>query len=97
MGRFGYPVIDADGHGGEPRGWRRRIPDAFLPQMREYVGAMRAQYKGLPGGGQRAEAGSEAAPDDELEFDASIRPGMVDPGRRVRSRNQLGTTPCFNG
>jgi len=35
MGRFGHYVIDADGHGGEPLDWRRRIPDAYLSRMRE--------------------------------------------------------------
>ena len=42
MGRYGFEVIDADGHGGEPLDWRRRIPDRFRPQMVEYVRATRA-------------------------------------------------------
>ena len=49
MGRFGHYVIDADGHGGEPLGWRRRIPDEFKPQMRAYVAAMKARYGDLLG------------------------------------------------
>ena len=28
MGRFGYHVIDADGHGGEFANWRDSVPDA---------------------------------------------------------------------
>ena len=35
MGRFGHYVLDADGHGGEPLGWRRRIPAPYLDQMLE--------------------------------------------------------------
>ena len=31
MGRYGFRVIDADGHGGEPTGWRRaRLKAAVL-------------------------------------------------------------------
>ena len=47
MGRYGQPVIDADGHGGEPLGWRRRIPAKFESTMRDYVASMRAQYAHL--------------------------------------------------
>ena len=56
MGRFGHYVIDADGHGGEPLGWRRRIPSRFRATMEAYVAQMRAHYTGLPGGGMRASA-----------------------------------------
>ncbi len=90
MGRFGRHVIDADGHGGEPRGWRRRIPGRFLPQMREYVAAMRNVYKGLPGGGQRTGAGPALARDDELEFDIEMRPGMYDPALRLADMDLEG-------
>jgi predicted TIM-barrel fold metal-dependent hydrolase len=50
MGRFGHFVIDADGHGGEPLGWRRRIAPRHHAKMREYVAIMKAHYTGLPGG-----------------------------------------------
>ncbi len=86
MGRFGLPVIDADGHGGEPLGWRRRIPDEFLPQMRAYVAAMKEKYKGLPGGGAQISEENPretVRPDDELEFDVPMRPGMYDPASRL--------------
>ena len=56
MGRFGHYVIDADGHGGEPLDWRRRIPDAYRSRMHEYVASMKATYTGLPGGGNRVES-----------------------------------------
>jgi predicted TIM-barrel fold metal-dependent hydrolase len=84
MGRFGYYVIDADGHGGEPLGWRRRIPKRFEGQMRAYVAQMRAHYTGLPGDGNRATEGAPPlAPDDDLEFGGVLQPGMYDPEKRL--------------
>jgi predicted TIM-barrel fold metal-dependent hydrolase len=59
MGRFGHFVIDADGHGGEPLGWRRRIAARHLAKMREYVAIMRAHYADLPGGGMKIDAASD--------------------------------------
>lgn len=86
MGRFGHYVIDADGHGGEPLGWRRRIPDAYQSQMRAYVAAMKEKYKGLPGGGMQVNADNTrevSRPEDDLEFDVPMRPGMYDPEQRM--------------
>ena len=86
MGRFGHYVIDADGHGGEPLGWRRRIPDEFKPQMRQYVAQMKAKYKGLPGGGMQINEKNprqESRPDDDLDFDVPMREGMYDPVARI--------------
>lgn len=85
MGRHGHYVIDADGHGGEPLGWRRRIPAKFESMMREYVASMRAQYANLPGGGMRvADAEDDVAPDeDDLEFGTPMQPGMFDPEKRM--------------
>ena len=82
MGRFGHPVIDADGHGGEPRGWRRRIPDRFKPTMRAYVAAMKAKYTNLPSDGNRDGDDAPSA-DDEYEMPGSVRSGMVDPEKRM--------------
>ena len=89
MGRLGQTVIDADGHGGEPLGWRRRIPDAFASRMREYVASMRAKYTNLPGAGMRSTAGdSDASPavatEDDLEMTTDMRPGMYDPEPRMK-------------
>ncbi len=86
MGRFGHFVIDADGHGGEPLGWRRRIPRPFEDRMRAYVAAMKERYKGLPGGGMQLseENPREAArPNDDLDFDVPMRAGMYDPEQRM--------------
>ena len=86
MGRMGHYVIDADGHGGEPLGWRRRIPTAFESQMRTYIGAMKEKYKNLPGGGMQINQDNERnteRPADEFDFDVPMRPGMYDPALRL--------------
>jgi predicted TIM-barrel fold metal-dependent hydrolase len=85
MGRFGHYVIDADGHGGEPLGWRRRIPAKFESTMRDYVAAMRAKYTNLPGGGTRVSdpADNVAPKEDDLEFGSPMQPGMFDPEKRM--------------
>jgi len=95
MGRLGQTVIDADGHGGEPLGWRRRIPDAFASRMREYVASMRAKYTNLPGAGMRSTAGdSDASPavatEDDLEMTTDMRPGMYDPEPRMKDMDDEG-------
>ena len=57
MGRYGYYVLDADGHGGEPLGWRKRVPDRFRSRMVEYVRATKEHYgraaAAVPGGGMQ--------------------------------------------
>lgn len=85
MGRFGRYVIDADGHGGEPLGWRTRIPAPYRSRMLAYVEAMRAKYKDLPGGGMRVSdpADGQAPAEDDLEFGAPLQPGMYDPEKRM--------------
>jgi hypothetical protein len=85
MGRFGHYVIDADGHGGEPLGWRRRMPAEFAQKTRDYVDAMRAKYANLPGGGMRvADPADDVTPDeDDLEFGAPLQPGMFDAEKRM--------------
>ncbi len=95
MGRFGHYVIDADGHGGEPLGWRRRIPDAFASRMREYVDSMRSKYTNLPGDGLRStDADSDATPapasEDDLELTTDMRPGMYDPAPRMKDMDDEG-------
>jgi len=85
LGRFGHYVIDADGHGGEPLGWRRRIPNRFSSTMRAWVEAMRSKYQGLPGGGMRVAEPKGAAGfgDDLLEVGGAMQPGMYDPEKRI--------------
>ena len=83
----GYAVVDADGHGGEPPRWRRRIPDPFRARMAEYVASMKRTYADVPGGGLQV---SDANPrdatwddEDEVDFDPSMRVGMSDPAARL--------------
>ena len=93
MGRFGHFVIDADGHGGEPLGWRRGIPDEYRPQMQAYVTAMKERYKDIPGGGMQINADNprEAErPKDDLDFDVPMRPGMYDPVQRMPDMDEEG-------
>lgn len=95
MGRFGHYVIDADGHGGEPLGWRRRVPDAFASRMRDYVDSMRAEYASVPGAGLRgtgkdADAAPAAASEDDLEITRDMRPGMYDPEPRMKDMDAEG-------
>ena len=93
MGRFGRYVIDADGHGGEPLDWRRRIPRRFEPQMRKYVGAMKARYQNLPGGGMQINERNPrelGRPQDDLDFDVPMRPGMHEPAERMTDMDLEG-------
>src|SRR2546427_8463173 len=91
MGRFARYVIDADGHGGEPLGWRRRIPDRHRARMREYVAVLKAHYTGLPGGGMKIDASSIALPEaDEFELGAPMRAGMYDPRARLADMDLEG-------
>jgi uncharacterized protein len=92
MGRYGFTVVDADGHGGEPLDWRRRIPDRFRSQMVAYVRALKEHYgisgRAVPGGGMQVNADNPATTvwsDDDFELGpaSSMRPGMYDPVARV--------------
>ena len=99
MGRYGFEVIDADGHGGEPLDWRRRIPDRFRPQMVEYVRALKDHYgitgRNVPGGGMQVNADNPATTtwsDDDFELGppSSMRPGMYDPAARIADMDLEG-------
>jgi predicted TIM-barrel fold metal-dependent hydrolase len=86
MGRYGYYVIDADGHGGEPLDWRRRIPDAHRDRMIEYVSSMKRTFADMPGGGMQMSADNPrdfAPAQDPLDFDPPMREGMSDPVKRL--------------
>jgi uncharacterized protein len=93
VGGYGYLVIDADGHGGEPPKWRSRIPDAFRAQMSEYVRSMKALFSDLPGGGMQV---SDANPreaklaDEDLDFEPEMRQGMYDPAARLEDMDLEG-------
>jgi uncharacterized protein len=86
MGNYGYYVIDADGHGGEPLDWRRRIPASHRDKMVAYVGSMKRIFADMPGGGVQV---SDANPrdfapaPDPLDFDPPMREGMSAPAARL--------------
>jgi len=99
VGGNGFRVIDADGHGGEPVGWRRRIPDRFRPQMREYVAVLKQHYAraagAVPGGGMQVNEDNPVAivwSDDEFELNppSSMRAGMYDPAARLEDMDLEG-------
>ena len=53
MGRFGYQVVDADGHGGEFTGWQDTVPEKFKPTLVAFREKIKQHYSRLPlpGGG----------------------------------------------
>jgi predicted TIM-barrel fold metal-dependent hydrolase len=81
MGKFGYHVIDADGHGGEFANWQDTVPERFKPTLAAYRERIKKHYGRLPipGGGQ-ARKGDK--------FD--IRPGMNDPRLRLEDMDLEG-------
>jgi predicted TIM-barrel fold metal-dependent hydrolase len=87
MGRFGYHVIDADGHGGEAADWRERIPEQFKQTMAAYRDRISEHYGRLtlPGGGT-ARKGDR--------FD--VRPGMNDPVERLKDMDLEGIDVTIN-
>src|SRR4030095_2957783 len=92
MGRFGHYVIDADGHGGEPLGWRRRIPKPFEPAMRFYVESMRATYGDMKAGGLRVTTPGGVAPpaEEHWELGAPLQPGMHERAARIADMDLEG-------
>lgn len=87
MGRFGYHVIDADGHGGEAANWRETIPPQWRGRMAEYRDRIGAHYAKLtlPGGGT-ARKGDK--------FD--MRAGMTDPVERLKDMDLEGIDITVN-
>ena len=90
MGKFGFHVIDADGHGGEFANWQDTVPDHLKPRLGEFREKIKKHYGRLPlpGGGQ-ARKGDK--------FD--IRPGMNDPALRLEDMDLEGidVTVTFPG
>jgi len=88
MGKFGFHVIDADGHGGERKDWREQIPEALKPKLREYQSRIQKHFANLPGMGT-ARKGDR--------FDE--RAGMHDPAERLKDMDLEGidVTVMFPG
>ena len=87
MGRFGFNVIDADGHGGEFANWRDKVPATWQPRLAEYRDRVAKHYAKLvlPGGGT-ARKGDK--------FD--LRPGMTDPAERLKDMDLEGIDVTVN-
>jgi predicted TIM-barrel fold metal-dependent hydrolase len=87
MGRFGYQVIDADGHGGEYENWRDKMPAEWKPRLAEYRERVSKHYAKLvlPGGGTSRKGD---------KFD--IRPGMTDPTERLKDMDLEGIDVTVN-
>src|SRR5262249_56604007 len=99
MGRYGYYVVDADGHGGEPLGWRKRVPDRFRDRMVEYVRATKEHYgraaAKVPGGGMQIGDHNPrepvwAAADFEITPPTGVRPAMYEPDARLDDLGPAG-------
>jgi uncharacterized protein len=83
MGRFGYHVIDADGHGGDPPDWPARIPAEFQPQWEARRERVKTQFANLPGVGIKQTRGT-------AKLDSLQRPGMSDPKARLADMDLEG-------
>lgn len=83
MGKFGYHVIDADGHGGDLDNWQARIPAAFQPKWEERKAKIAKQFANLIGVGVKETKGT-------AKVDAGQRPGMTNPVARLEDMDLEG-------
>ena len=92
MGKFGHYVIDADGHGGDPKGWAERLPDAFKGKWQERLARVKQHFANLPGVGVHQTKGT-------AKLDMSDRAGMTDPKARLADMDLEGIDEvvCFPG
>ena len=88
MGRFGYHVIDADGHGGEFDNWRENVPAEWQPRLAEYRERIAKHYAKLvlPGGGTTRQG-------RQVRHRA---PGMTDPAERLKDMDLEGIDVTVN-
>lgn len=83
MGKFGYHVIDADGHGGDLPDWQKRIPAAFQPKWEERRDRIKKTFANLPGVGVKETQG-------KAKLNSLDRPGMTDPKSRLEDMDLEG-------
>ncbi|MGH7894664.1 MAG: amidohydrolase family protein, partial [Candidatus Binatia bacterium] len=83
MGKYGYHVIDADGHGGDLPDWQARIPAEFQPKWEERKAKIAKQFANLVGVGVKETKGT-------ARTDAGQRPGMTDPRARLEDMDLEG-------
>jgi uncharacterized protein len=92
MGKYGYFVVDADGHGGEPADWQARVPARFQPQMAARRERIKQQFANLAGVGVMQTQGS-------ARTDMRAQAGMTDPAERLKAMDLEGidVTVMFPG
>jgi len=87
----GYRVVDADGHGGEPRDWHDRVPDPHKGNLTAYLRRVEAHYRGLPANHRSADdAAHTAAEAKGPGYGHAMRPGMWDPAARLPDMDEEG-------
>jgi predicted TIM-barrel fold metal-dependent hydrolase len=92
MGKFGYHVIDADGHGGDLPNWWERLPAQWKPKWDERRARIKQHFANLPGVGIKETKGT-------AKLDMADRPGMSDPKARLADMDLEGIDQvvCFPG
>jgi len=92
MGKHGYYVIDADGHGGDPQNWFEGLPAQFKPKWQERTQRIKSHFANLVGVGVKETKGT-------ARVDATQRAGMSDPAARLQDMDLEGIDEvvCFPG
>ena len=83
MGKFGYHVVDADGHGGDLPSWQDRLPPQLQPHMAARRERIKKQFANLPGVGVKETRGT-------AKLDSLERAGMTDPQARLEDMDLEG-------
>jgi hypothetical protein len=83
MGKFGYHVIDADGHGGDLPDWQARLPREFAGHWEERKRRIGQHFANLVGVGVKETKGT-------ARVDANQRAGMTDPKARLEDMDLEG-------
>ncbi len=83
MGKYGYHVIDADGHGGDLPDWQQRLPAAFHGQMEQRRERIKKVFANLPGVGVKETKGT-------AKLNSLDRAGMTDPKSRLEDMDLEG-------
>src|SRR5215470_11836783 len=83
MGKYGYHVIDADGHGGDLPNWQARLPKEYAGHWEERKAKIAKQFANLVGVGVKETKG-------KARLDAGNRPGMTDPKARIEDMDLEG-------
>jgi predicted TIM-barrel fold metal-dependent hydrolase len=83
MGKFGFHVIDADGHGGDLPNWQERLPGEFRPDWERRRERIKSHFANLIGVGVKQTKGTAKV--DSLE-----RAGMTDPKARLEDMDLEG-------